>query len=405
MDDKFNAVRKHFPLFCKKGKEKVIYFDNAATTLKPQAVIEKILEFYSEYPVNVHRSAHSLAERASYEFENSRELVRGFFNAKSTNEIIFTKGTTDAINLVANSFGSQFVHQGDEIILTQMEHHANIVPWKLLSERTGAILKIIPMTPSGELDLKTYENLLSCKTRLVSVVYVSNSLGIINPIGNIIQSAHARGAKVLVDAAQAVSHFPIDVQSLDVDFLCCSGHKMFGPFGVGVLYGKQNLLEQMPPYQGGGGMIHNVSFESISYAGLPNKFEAGTPPICSIIGLGGAVKFLQQIGFEKIRVYEDELVAYTSDVLEGIKGLKILGQSAKRCPIFSFQLDHVHPHDISTFLDQRGIAIRSGHHCNQPIMDYYKIPACSRASLAFYNTKEEIDKLAVALNEVKGFFV
>lgn len=399
------AIRKHFPLLSKKGNERVIYLDNAATTLKPGVVIEKILEFYSEYPVNVHRSAHSLAERASSEFENSRELIRCFFNAKKANEIIFTKGTTDAINLVAHSFGSQFIHKGDEIILTQMEHHANIVPWKRLSESLGAILKIIPITPFGELDLNVYESLLSSKTRLVSTVYVSNSLGTINPIKNIVQSAHAVGAKVLVDAAQAVSHFPIDVQSLDVDFLCCSGHKMFGPFGVGVLYGKQDLLEQMPPYQGGGGMIQNVSFDSISYAGLPNKFEAGTPPICSIIGLGEAIKFIQRIGLEKIRVYEDEIVSYTKSVLKEIEGLKILGETSKQCPIFSFQLNRVHPHDISTFLDQRGIAIRSGHHCNQPIMDYYKIPACSRASLAFYNTKEEVDELAVALNEVKGFFI
>lgn len=400
-----HVIRKYFPLLFKEGNEKVIYLDNAATTLKPKSVLEKIIEFYSEYPVNVHRSAHSLAERASSEFENSRELARCFFNAKKTSEIIFTKGTTDAINLVANSFGSQFIHKGDEIILTQMEHHANIVPWKRLSERIGAILKIIPITSSGELDLNVYEQHLSSKTRLVSTVYVSNSLGTINPIKRIIQSAHARGAKVLVDAAQAVSHFPIDVQALDADFLCCSGHKMFGPFGVGILYGKEELLEQMPPYQGGGGMIQNVSFDSISYAGLPNKFEAGTPPICSIIGLGEAIKFLQRIGFEKIGIYEDEIVSYTKNILEEIEGLKILGQTSKRCPIFSFQLDGVHPHDISTFLDQRGIAIRSGHHCNQPIMDYYKIPACSRASLAFYNTKEEVDELAAALNEVKGFFI
>lgn len=404
MDNAHHLLRQHFPLLRKVETQKMVYFDNASTTLKPQVVIDKIMELYTEYPVNVHRAAHSLAERASYEFEKSRELVQQFFNAKEKDEIIFTRGTTEAINLVAASFGSAFIREGDEIILSQMDHHANIVPWKLLSERVGAKMKVIPLTPNGELNLEAYQNLLSQKTRLVAAVYVSNSLGTVNPIKSMIDSAHAVDAVFVVDAAQAVGHFPIDVQDLDADFLCCSGHKMYGPFGVGVLYGKKHLLEKMPPYHGGGGMIKNVSFDSISYAGLPNKFEAGTPPICSVVGLGAAILFIKKIGFDKIIAYENKLQKYAKEAFENVKDVMILGHANQCCPIFSFQMDRVHPHDVNTFLDQKGIAIRSGHHCNQPIMDYYKILASNRASLSFYNSFEEIDEFIRVLNQTKDFF-
>lgn len=405
MDKIHQNIREQFPLLREERNSSIIYFDNAATTLKPEVVINKIVELYTEYPVNVHRSAHSLAERATREFENSREAVRQFINAKSSREIVFTKGSTEAINLLASSLGKSLLREGDEIILTQMEHHANIVPWKFVSDQTGSVLKIIPMMSNGELDLLAYEKLLSSKTRLVSATYVSNSLGTINPIRKIIQLAHASGAKVLVDAAQAVCHFPIDVQELDVDYLCYSGHKMFGPFGVGVLYGKECLLEQISPYQGGGNMIQNVSFNSIDYAQLPNKFEAGTPPISAIIGLGEAINFIKKIGFEKIKFYEDELADYFTSQIKNIKKLRLLGDPKRRSSIFSFQFDHVHPHDISTFLDERGIALRSGHHCNQPVMDFYQIPACSRISLSFYNNKHEIDILLKTLNEMEVFFL
>lgn len=405
MDESLRLLREQFPLLSAENTDSgLIYLDNASTTLKPFQVVNKITEYYKEYPVNVHRGAHHLAERATSEFEQARHLVKSFINAKQPQEIIFTKGTTESINLVANSFGATFVNPGDEIILTEMEHHANIVPWKMLCDRSGAKLKVIRISPSGELDLDQFETLLSPRTRMVGVVYVSNALGTINAVKRIIDSAHAVGAKVLVDAAQAVAHFPIDVQALDADFLCFSGHKMFGPVGVGIMYGKRHLLEQMCPYQGGGGMISNVSFESISYAPVPQKFETGTPSIASVIALGEAIKFIRSIGFEKIMALESNLEQYMSQCFREHNTFKVLGGAQTRCPVFSFCMKGVHPHDINTFLDQKNIAIRSGHHCTQPIMDHYKIPASSRASLSFYNSTEEIDLFFNALHEVEEFF-
>lgn len=382
-----------------------IYFDNASTTLKPWCVIKKMNEAYSEYPMNVHRGSYRLSERASGEYEKAREYIRAFINAASKNEIIITKGTTESVNLISYSFGEKFIKKGDEIILTEMEHHANIVPWKMLCNRTGAILKVIPLTPEGDLNLDVYRSLLSKKTKLVSVIYVSNSLGTINPIETIIAEAHLVGAKVLVDAAQAVAHFPIDVQKLDVDFLCFSGHKMFGPFGVGILYGKESLLEEMPPFLGGGGMIQSVSFESITYQPLPNKFEPGTPAIASLIGLGEAVNFIKGIGFENIKKQEELLTSYSKKILENIPGLRIFGNGEKRCGVFSFNITGIHPHDVNTFLDSKGVAIRSGHHCNQPIMQYFKVPATNRISLSFYNTKNEIDYVSEVLQQTRRFFL
>lgn len=398
-------VRRFFPLYNKQNDSEVVYFDNASTTLKPTTVIDKIAEVYSDYPANVYRGSHLLADRAMSEYENARENIRQFINARSTKEVIFTKGTTEGINLLSYCFGERYIKAGDEIILSQMEHHANIVPWRMLCDRVGAVLKVIPFTPDGVLDLQAYNELLSSKTKLVSVVYVSNSLGTINPISSIIHDAHAVGAKVMIDAAQAVGHFPVDVQALDADFLCFSGHKMYGPFGVGVLYGKEELLEEMSPFMGGGGMIQKVSFESITFNALPNKFEPGTPPISAVIGLGEAVNFIKKISFEYIQSRENNLATYTKSILDNIEGVKIYGESPNRCPVFSFNLKGVHPHDINTFLGQKGIAMRSGHHCNQPIMKYYNVPATNRISLSFYNTESEVNFVAGTLEQTKRFFL
>ena len=306
---------------------------------------------------------------------------------------------------MAHSFGERFLHPGDEVLLTQMEHHANIIPWVLLCQRVGATVRVVPIHSNGVLDFDQFLKILSPKTKLVSAVHVSNSLGTINPISKIVQEAHRVGAKVLIDAAQSISHFPMDVQALDADFVAFSGHKMYGPFGVGVLYGKQHLLEEMPPFLGGGGMIKNVSFDSITYADLPNKFEPGTPSVSSVIGLGEAVHFINSIGFKAIQNREHDLTAYAKKTLESVKGLRIYGNSPDRCAVFSFNLEGVHAHDLNTFLDQKGIAIRSGHHCNQPVMDYYKVPATNRMSLAFYNNEAEIDYVVDTLNQARSFFL
>jgi len=398
-----NSLRNHFPLL-KKCPETVVYFDNASTTLKPISVINKMNELYTEYPVNVHRGAYRFAEQATRAFEDSRLAVQRFINARSTKEIVFTRGTTDSINLIASSYGRTFLKPGDEILLTQLEHHANIVPWRMLCDRIGSVIKVIPMKRDGELDLSNIKSLITNKTRLVGLVYVSNSLGTINPVAEIIEIAHARGAKVLVDAAQAIAHFPIDVQNLDVDFLCFSGHKMFGPFGIGVLYGKEHLLEGMPPHQGGGGMIQNVNFDEVSYAPLPSKFEAGTPPIASAVGLGEATNFINEIGFKFIQERENLLLSYTLERIKKINGLILYGESKERSAVFAFNLTGVHPHDVTAYLDQKGICIRSGHHCNQPIMTFYQIPAMNRASMSFYNTLEEIDYFIETLKETRKFF-
>ncbi len=399
-----NSFREHFPLLSRNKERPYVYVDNAATTLKPISVINAMQELYRDYPFNVHRGAYQLAERTSLAFEHARKLVRSFLNARSTKEIIFTKGTTESINLVSHSFGERFIRPGDEILITHMEHHANIVPWVLLCKRTGAVLRVVPMRADGVLEFGRFLSLLTPKTKLVGMVHVSNSLGTVNPIHKVIEAAHVVGAKVLVDAAQSIAHFPLDVKSLDADFVTFSGHKMYGPFGIGVLYGKQRLLEEMPPFLGGGGMIKNVSFTSISYADLPNKFEAGTPPVSAAVGLGAAIEFIRSVGFDTIQQRERELTKHALDALQGVPGLHIYGQSPQRTGVFSFNLDGVHAHDLSTFLDQKGVAIRSGHHCNQPVMEYYKVPATNRMSLAFYNEIAEIDYIVDVLNQARRFF-
>lgn len=398
------SLRSHFPLL-KNEEEPWVYFDNASTTLKPQCVIDKICEYYTEYPVNVHRGTHPLSERATHAFEQTREEVCKFIHAKHQSEIIFTSGTTESINLVAYSFGEAFIQKGDEIVITEMEHHANIVPWKILCDRKGAHLKVIRLTPEGDLNLDDIDQLINKQTKLVALVYAANSLGTVNPIEKIIKHAHSMGAAVLVDAAQAVSHFAIDVQSLNVDFLCFSAHKMFGPTGIGILYGKKKYLDVMPPYQSGGHMIKNVDFENISYGPSPQKFEAGTPSIASVLGLGAAIDFIKTISFEKIVDHEKMLLNYTRRALENIKGLQMIGTSKNKVAVFSFNLQGVHPHDVSAFLSQKKIAIRSGHHCNQPIMTYFCIAASNRVSLSIYNTTKEVDHLVLAIEELKEFFL
>ncbi len=387
-------MRDHFPLL----KTSLIYFDNAATTLTPTCVIDKLREVYEEYPMNIHRGAYRLAEKASSEYELARKHIQDFIHAKSLKEIVLTKGTTESINLVAHSFG---VEKGDEILITAMEHHSNILPWKTLCDKTGALLKVIPMTAKGELDLEAFEQLLSPKVRLVSVVHISNVLGTVNPIEKIITRAHQCGAKVLVDAAQSAPHVPIDVQKLDVDCLCFSAHKVFGSFGVGVLYVKEEILEAMIPYQEGGGVIDTVSFDEITYAPLPNRFEAGTPPIASIIAFGKALQWIAEIGFDEIAKAEKALAHHLFSSLENLSKIQVYSNPQSDIPLAAFSIEGMHPHDVSTFLDQKDIAIRSGHLCAQPIMHHFGVPSMCRASLSFYNTCAEIDAFVEGLQEIE----
>ncbi len=398
-------IRSEFPIFERTINDKpLIYFDNAATTLKPKKVVDTIANHYLYETSNIHRGVHYLSEKATESFENVRSIIKNFINAKNNEEVIFTKGTTDSINNIAKSFGKRFIQKGDEILISHMEHHSNIVPWQMLAEDLGCHLKVCPIDDNGELDLITFEKMLSPKTKLVSMVYVSNSLGTINPIQEIISLAHANNTPVLVDAAQAIAHIPIDVQVLDCDFLAFSGHKIFGPTGVGVLYGKKSLLEQLPPFQGGGDMILKVSFEKTIYNHLPYRLEAGTPHIAGVIGLGSAIQFVQDIGFSFIGEYEHSLLVYATRMLQNIQQLKIIGTAQKKSSILSFVIENIHPHDIGTYLDNYGIAIRTGHHCTQPVMDRFKIPATSRASLCFYNTTQEIDRFAEVLQHIVKVF-
>lgn len=382
----------------------LVYLDNAATTLKPQTVIDAINEHYTTGVSNVHRGVHFLSEQATASFELTREVVREFINAAKTSEIIFTKGATDSLNLIAASYGQGLIKSGDEIIISHMEHHSNIVPWQLLCNRVGCVLKIIPINQQGEIIQEEYLKLFSDKTKLVSLVWVSNSLGTVNPIKSMIDTAHQKGAKVIIDAAQAITHSPIDVQDLDCDFLVFSGHKVFGPTGVGVLYGKEVLLEAMPPYQGGGDMIKSVSFTKTTFNSLPYKFEAGTPAIAEVIGLRFALQYLSSVGWEAMKSHKQALLKYATDKLTAIEGLKIIGTAKEKTSIVSFVLENIHPHDLGTLVDQEGVAIRTGHHCTQPIMEFFKIPATARASMAFYNTTEEIDVLAQALIKAQDIF-
>ncbi len=394
-----DTIRKDFPILHRKVNGKpLIYFDNAATSQTPQQVIDTIVDYYSNYNANIHRGVHSLSQEATDAYEQARVKIQKHFNAKHAHEIIFTAGTTHGINLIANGFSS-LLKKGDEIIVSALEHHSNIVPWQMLCERTGAILKVIPMNQDGELVLSEFDSLLNENTKLVFVNHISNALGTINPIKYIIEKAHAVGAAVLVDGAQSCPHLKPDVQELDVDFYVCSAHKICGPTGVGMLYGKEEWLKKIPPYQGGGEMIAEVTFEKTTYADLPHKFEAGTPNICGGIAFGAALDYMNNIGFENIAKYEHQLLVYATEQLQHIEGLKIYGTAKEKTSVISFNVGAIHPYDIGTILDKMGIAVRTGHHCAQPIMDYYKIPGTIRASFMFYNTKEEIDTFIIALKK------
>jgi cysteine desulfurase/selenocysteine lyase len=393
-----DAVRRLFPIVNQSvNGTPLVYFDNAATTQKPQTVLDALSNYYEGYNANIHRGIHTLAEKATAAFEETRTAFRSFLNAASREEIIFTYGTTDGINLVAQTYGRAFLQAGDEILISTMEHHSNIVPWQMLCESNGCVLKVIPINELGELDMDAYRSLLTERTKLVSVVHASNALGTINPVKKIIEEAHAVGAVVLLDGAQASSHIELNVQDLDVDFYVLSLHKMFGPTGTGVLYGKKALLEAMPPFRGGGEMIKEVTFVKTTYADLPYKFEAGTPNIADIVASKQAIDFIRWLGKDSIASYEGELLRYATDALSSVKGLQVIGQAREKVSVLSFVIPGVHHEDMGVILDQQGIAVRTGHHCTQPLMQRFAIAGTTRASFAVYNTKEEIDRLAVGV--------
>lgn len=399
-------IRNDFPILDQQINGKpLVYFDNAATTQKPKQVLEALSGYYEGYNANIHRGIHHLAEKATAAFEDSRKAIKTFLNAGSDEEIIFTYGTTDGINLVAQTYGRAFLKEGDEIIITTMEHHSNIVPWQMLCEEKGCVLKVIPINDEGEIIFEEYKKLLSEKTKFVSVVHVSNALGTINPVKEIIEEAHKVGAKVLVDGAQASSHLTIDVQALDVDFYVFSAHKLYGPTGMGALYGKKEILNAMPPYRGGGEMIKEVSFEKTTYNELPYKFEAGTPNIADVVAVKSAIDYINYWGKENIAAYENELLTYGTEKLSEIEGLKIIGPAKEKVSVISFVIDGIHPQDIGVILDQQGIAVRTGHHCTQPLMKRLGIVGTSRASFSMYNTKEEIDRLVTGIQKVKKFLL
>ncbi|MEC7783273.1 MAG: cysteine desulfurase [Bacteroidota bacterium] len=395
-------IREDFPILNRKvNGQPLVYFDNAATSQTPQQVIDVIVDYYSNYNANIHRGVHALSQEATDAYEQARIKLQKHFNIPNAYQTLFTSGTTHGINIVASGF-AEILKAGDEIIVSALEHHSNIVPWQMLCEKTGATLKVIPMTTSGELDLEGFDAILSEKTKLVFVNHVSNALGTVNPIEQIIIKTHQVGGAVLVDGAQASPHIKANVQALDVDFYVVSGHKMCGPTGIGMLYGKEEWLEKLPPYQGGGEMIDQVTFEKTTYAGLPHKFEAGTPNICGGIAFGAAIDYMNAIGFEHIAAYEHELLTYATQKLQEIEGLRIYGESKHKTAVISFNIGDIHPYDIGTILDKLGVAVRTGHHCAQPIMDFYKIPGTVRASFSFYNTKEEIDDFVSAVRKAKS---
>jgi cysteine desulfurase / selenocysteine lyase len=398
-----DKIRADFPILSTKinGKS-LVYFDNAATSQKPKAVIDALNGYYEGYNANIHRGIHHLAEKATAAYEETRKAMKLWLNARSIEEIIFTQGTTDGINLVAQSYGRNFLSAGDEVLISTMEHHSNIVPWQLLAKEKGIILKIIPISQEGDIFMDEYEKMLSPKTKFVSVVHVSNSMGTINPVKEIIDKAHAIGAKVLIDGAQAVCHLDIDFQELNADFYVFSAHKFFGPTGVGVLYGKKEILEAMPPYRGGGEMIKEVTFEKTTYADLPYKFEAGTPNIADVVAMKYAIDYIKSIGKRNIAAQEDKILKYATEKLLEIEGLKIVGTAKEKIGVISFTLENVHPQDVGILLDQQGIAVRTGHHCTQPLMQFFGIPGTIRASFAVYNTIEEVDVLVKALQKVKN---
>jgi cysteine desulfurase/selenocysteine lyase len=400
-----DRIRADFPILGRRIRGKpLVYLDNAATSQKPQSVIDAVTRFYTAENANIHRGVHYLSERATAAYDLVREEVARFINAPSSRQVIFTKGATEGINLVAQSFGRPQLKPGDDIVITAMEHHSNIVPWQLLCEQTGAVLKAAPINEKGELDVTGLEELLTPRTRLVALVHLSNALGTINPVKSIVALAHERGIPVLVDGAQAAPHLPVDVQDLDCDFYVFSGHKLFAPTGVGVLYGREALLEQMPPYQSGGDMIATVSLQRSTYAPLPAKFEAGTPMIAQVAGLGAALKYVESVGLRNIGAWERELLAYATDCIFDIKGVRIIGTAEHKASVLGFVMNDVHPHDIGTILDNEGIAIRAGHHCAQPVMERFGVPATARASFAFYNTLDEVDALIAGLATVKKMF-
>lgn len=400
-----STIRKDFPILDQQvNGYPLVYLDNAATSQKPVQVIDAVANYYRKDNANVHRGVHRLSQRATDAYEGAREKVRGFVNAKSDKEIIFVRGATEAINLVAQSFVRPQLQAGDEILISHMEHHANIVPWQMLCEQTGAKLKVIPMTEMGELDLSNFDDLLTTKTKIMAIGHVSNALGTINPVKEMIVKAHAKNIPVLVDGAQAVPHMAVDVQDLDCDFYVFSGHKMFAPTGIGALYGKQDLLEEMPPWQGGGDMILSVSFAHTQYNELPYKFEAGTPNIAGAIGLGAAIDYMQDLGIANLAQHEHDLLIAATEKLTAIDGVRIIGTAKEKASVLSFMIEGVHPHDVGTIFDQQGVAIRTGHHCAQPVMQFYGIPATARASFAFYNTMEEVDSLVSGIKKVQELF-
>ena len=391
MDINITKIRADFPILSRKvNGQDLVYLDNAATSQTPTQVIDVIADYYQTYNANIHRGVHTLSQEATDKFEQARQNIQKHFNIRKSHEVIFTSGTTHSINLVAYGFGTLLSH-GDEVIVSALEHHANIVPWQMMCERSGAILRVIPMTDNGTLDMHAYKELLNKKTKLVFVNHVSNALGTINPIEEIINKAHKVGAAVLVDGAQACGHIKPNLKKLNVDFYTVSAHKLCGPTGIGILYGKEKWLKKLPPYQGGGEMINEVTFEKTTYADLPHKFEAGTPNICGGIAFGAALDYMNSIGFEAIRSYEEGLLHYATEQLTQIEGLRIYGDNNHKTAVLSFNIDSIHPYDVGTLLDKMGIAVRTGHHCAQPIMDYYKIPGTIRASFAFYNTQDEVD--------------
>lgn len=399
------AIRRDFPILQSEVHGKpLVYLDNAASSQKPLAVIETIDRYYREENANIHRGLHALSERATIKYEKARKKLAAFLNAGDSREIIFVRGGTEAINLVAATFGRQHVGEGDEVLITHMEHHSNIVPWQMLCEEKGAHLRVVPMDETGTLKMDEFETLLTERTRILAVTHVSNALGTINPVKKIIQMAKAKGIPVLVDGAQAVPHHQVDVVDLDCDFYAFSGHKMFGPTGIGVLYGKREHLEAMPPYQGGGEMISEVHFDRTVYNVVPHKFEAGTPNIAGAIGLGAAVDYLESVGLDRIEAYEHELLKYGTEALQSIDGLRLYGTAAEKAGVLSFMIDDIHPHDIGTIVDREGVAVRAGHHCAQPVMEFFGVPSTARASLALYNTRSDIDQLVRAIHSVKELF-
>jgi cysteine desulfurase/selenocysteine lyase len=399
------AVRADFPILDQQiNGNPLVYLDNAATTQKPNCVIDTITHYYQKINANIHRGVHALSEAATADYEQARKTCQTFINAAQVEEIIFCRGTTEAINLVAQSFGRQFIKAGEEIVISALEHHSNIVPWQILCEQTGAILKVAPINQQGEIMLDEFAALLSAKTKLVAVNHISNALGTVNPVAQMTKMAHAVGAKILIDGAQALAMTLVDVQAMDCDFYTCSGHKLFGPTGVGFLYGKAELLNAMSPYQSGGDMIRQVSFEKTTYAPIPNKFEAGTPNIVGAIGLGTAIDYINRLGIPAIQAYEQQLLAYATEQAEQMPGMRLIGTAANKASILSFVIQGIHPHDLGTILDSQGIAVRTGHHCAMPVMKFFKVPATVRASFSIYNTVEEVDALMAGIRKVQEMF-